>query len=294
MPISAAYCRARQSAAFSRSILITRLCPALANPSKFKGARVQLSFLCVRSAALAASFWLTGGIMKRNYQTDISCPVDDQDLLRQIAFHEAGHASAIYLYNKQKQLPPVYFQITIKALDHQKDSSLDSRLAYDHFAAVVEGGRLIHSLPIALIESTHYFSAAEQDAYQTAFEADMINLLIGPLAEAKHVALRDDEQFNARLVNIDALHYYGGTSDLEKVYEYLDIFIPARSRHEEKMAELFEQAFQFISSPAHWQAVERLAVYILNNKENIIGCEEAIAVLDKSGRDRFPKLSCRG
>ncbi|MDO9047471.1 MAG: hypothetical protein Q7U66_07000 [Methylobacter sp.] len=224
--------------------------------------------------------------MKRNYQTDTSYTINDHDLIRQIAFHEAGHAAAIYLYNKQKQLPPVYFQITIKALDRQKDST---RLAYDHFAAVVEGGRLIHSLPVALIESTHYFSAAEQDAYQTAFEADMINLLIGPLAEAKHVALRDDEQFNARLVNIDALHYYGGTSDLEKVYEYLDVFIAAGSRHEEKTVELFNKAFQFISSPTHWKAIERLAAYILSNKENIISCEEAIAVLDESG---VPRTKC--
>ena len=65
--------------------------------------------------------------MKRNYQTDVSCTINDQDLIRQIAFHEAGHATAIYLYNKQKQLPPVYFQITIKALDRLKDSSLDTR-----------------------------------------------------------------------------------------------------------------------------------------------------------------------
>ena len=218
--------------------------------------------------------------MKRNYQTDASYSITDQDLIRQIAFHEAGHAAAIYLYNKQKRLPPVYFQITIKAQDRQIDSPLNTcSLAY---AAVVEGGRLIHSLPVALIESTHYFSAAEQDAYQTAFEADMINLLIGPLAEAKHVALRDDEQFNAQLVNINALHNYGGTSDLNKVYEYLDIFIAARSRHKEKMVELFDKAFQFISTPTHWKAIERLADYILKNKDNIISCEEAIAVLDES------------
>jgi hypothetical protein len=228
--------------------------------------------------------------MKRNYPADASCSINDQDLIRQIAFHEAGHATAIYLYNKQKQLPPVHFQITIKPLDRQKDSPLNNcSLSYDHYAAVVEGGRLIHSLPVALIESAHYFSAGEQDAYQTAFEADMINLLIGPLAEAKHVALRDDEQFNARLVNINALHNYGGTSDLNKVYEYLDIFIAARSRHQEKMAELFDQAFQFINSPIHWRAIERLAGYILNNKENIISCEEAIAVLDESGT---PRVRC--
>ncbi len=222
--------------------------------------------------------------MKRSYQTDISSTINDQDLIRQIAFHEAGHAAAIYLYNKQKQLPPVYFQITIKALDRQKHSPLNSgSLAHDHYAAVVEGGRLIQSLSVALIESAHYFSAGAQDAYQTAFEADMINLLIGPLAEATHVALRDDEQFNAKLVNINALHNYGGTSDLNKVYEYLDIFIASRSRHQEKLAELFEQAFQFINSPVHWRAIERLAGYILNNKENSVSCEEAITVLDESG-----------
>jgi len=221
--------------------------------------------------------------MKRNYQTDASYSITDQDLIKQIAFHEAGHAAAIYLYNQQKQLPPVYFQISIKALGRQKNSLLDTcSLVYDHYAAVVEGGRLIHSLPVALIESAHYFSATEQDAYQTAFEADMINLLIGPLAEAKHVAFRDDEQFNAQLVNINALHNYGGTSDLNKVYEYLDIFIADRSRHKEKTVELFDKAFQFISSPAHWKAIARLADYILKNKENIISCEEAIAVLDES------------
>lgn len=222
--------------------------------------------------------------MKRNYQTDTSYAINDHDLIRQIAFHEAGHAAAIYLYNKQKQLPPVYFQITIKALDRLNDSPLNTcSLVYDHYAAVVEGGRLIHSLPVALIESTHYFSAVEQDAYQTAFEADMINLLIGPLAEAKHVAFRDDELFNAQLVNINALHNYGGTSDLEKVYEYLDTFIASRQRQEEKMIELFNNAFQFINSPVHWRAIERLADYILTNKDNIISCEEAIAVLDESG-----------
>lgn len=219
--------------------------------------------------------------MKRNYQADTSYVINDQDLVRQIAFHEAGHAAAIYLYNKQKQLPPVHFQITIKALGRQQDTPL-TNCSSTHFAAVIEGGRLIHSLPIALIESASYFSAVEQDAYQAAFEADMINFLIGPLAEAKHVAQRDDELFNNHLININALHNYGGTSDLNRVYEYLEAFIADRSRYEEKLAELFEQAFQFISSSTHWRAIEHLAAYILNNKEDTISCEEAIAVLDES------------
>jgi hypothetical protein len=61
---------------------------------------------------------------------------------------------------------------------------------------MVEGGCLIHSLPVTLIESANYFSLDEQDSYRTAFEADMINLLAGPPAEAKHVALHDNECFS--------------------------------------------------------------------------------------------------
>jgi hypothetical protein len=220
--------------------------------------------------------------MKRNYPIDAISSVLDQDMIKQIVFHEAGHAAAIHLYNKQKQLPPVYFQITIKKSDHSQTNPFARRtVTRDHFVAMVEGGCLIHSLPVALIESANYFSLNEQDSYRTAFEADMINLLVGPLAEAKHVALRDNESFGKNLINVNALHNYGGTSDLEKVYEYLENFISENSLHEEKIAELFDQAFQFIDSPVHWQAIERLAGYILDNTKNTIGCEEAIAVIDE-------------
>ena len=221
--------------------------------------------------------------MKRNYPIYAISAVSDQYLIKQIVFHEAGHAAAIHLYNKQKQLPPVYFQITIKQPDRSHTKPFASRASMrNHFVAMVEGGRLIQSLPITLIESANYFSVDEQDSYRTAFEADMINLLVGPLAEAKHVALRDNECFNKNLINVNALHHYGGTSDLEKVHEYLKNFISDTSRHEEKIAELFNQAFQFIDSPVHWQAIQRLAGYILDNTQNTIGCEEAIAVLDEN------------
>jgi hypothetical protein len=218
-------------------------------------------------------------IMKRDHQTDIPYLINDPELTRQTAFHEAGHAAAIYLYNKQKQLPPVHFQIAIKAIDSQKDNHLAIN---GNFSAVLEGGFLIHSLPLALIESAHYLSVTEHAVYQTAFEADMINLLIGPLAEAKYVAIHDNEPFDAHLINIDALYNYGGTSNLNKIHEYLDIFIVDKNRHQEKLAQLFDKAFQFINSTIHWQAIERLAHYILNNREDIISCEEAIIVLDKA------------
>ncbi|MGZ5051962.1 MAG: hypothetical protein ACXWF8_04725 [Methylobacter sp.] len=218
--------------------------------------------------------------MKRNYRTDICSTIDDQDLLRQIAFHEAGHAAAIYLYNKQQQLPPVYFRISIQALSNLRRNLTEACPSTDYYAAVVEGGRLIHCLPLAMIERAHLVSDADQSTYRAAFEADMVNLLIGPLAEAKHVALRDDEPFNARLVNLAALQHYGGASDLEKVHEYLDIFLTSDHQREEKLAELFVKAYEFISSTAHWRAIGRLADFIVNNMDNVISCEQAIAVLE--------------
>ncbi|NOU13536.1 MAG: hypothetical protein HOO92_06135 [Methylococcaceae bacterium] len=220
--------------------------------------------------------------MKRNCQLEATCLVD-QDLIKQIAFHEAGHATAIYLYNKQKQLPPVFFQITIKAVDRLIDSVLNtSQQHHQHVSGAIEGGHLIQSLPVTFINNADYFSVSEQAAHRTAFEADMINLMVGPLAEAKHVAMRDNEHFNAQLVNIHALHNYGGSSDLAKIDDYLDAFIGLKSQYEKKLAELFDIAFNFISSPVYWKAIERLADYIYNHRETTISCEEAIAVLDKS------------
>jgi len=219
--------------------------------------------------------------MKRNYHCGTHYLTNYQDLVRQIAFHEAGHAAAIYLYNKQQQLPPVFFKVTIKKLDPVTNMPLDTcSLTQNRFFAAVEGGHLIDSL--AVTESENYFSATELEAYQCALDADMINLLVGPLAEAKYVAIRDNECFNAQLVNINALHFYGGTSDLGRVYEYLEFFVADRNQHKDKMTEIFNKAFKFISSPVYWQAIERLADYITYSGENTISCEEAIVVLDEN------------
>ena len=46
----------------------------------------------------------------------------------------------------------------------------------------------------------------------------MINILVGPLAEAKYITQRDGELINPRLINLNTLHDYGGTSDLEGVW----------------------------------------------------------------------------
>jgi hypothetical protein len=175
----------------------------------------------------------------------------------------------------------VYFQITIhKAKPSIIDPVTDRAATADHFVSEIEGGCLIQSLPVLLMESAHHFSPDDYDTYRTAFEADMINLLVGPLAEAKYVALRDNEYFNKNLISIHSLHFYGGQSDLDKVYEYLAHLISDRSLQEVKLTELFNKAFQFIESPLHWKAIERLAAYLLDSTKTTVSSEEAMAVLD--------------
>ncbi len=211
--------------------------------------------------------------MQRNYQ---SCPSSNSqyDLTNQTAFHEAGHAVSIYLGNKAKQLPPVYFQIQIK-----KPTNLG-----DLFVAKVIDGRLIQNLPIAGLENAYSMTYEQQLVYQLAYEADVVNLLVGPLAEAKYVSLRDGEALNFNLLNTYALNYYGGASDVKKAYSYLEYFIPSKEEREDKMLELFSEAFDFIDAMDNWECILSLAHYILDSKKDVVSCEEAIAVLNiKSG-----------
>ena len=215
--------------------------------------------------------------MKRNYISEVCNPVSKREMVFQTAFHEAGHAAAIYIRNKKKKLPPVFFKITIQEpatpLMYHEDIC---HSFHEGFVAKVEGGRLINNLPV----SPKNFSPAEKKAYQQAYEADIVNLLIGPLAEAKYIAMRDDELINPLLVNIDALRYYGGSSDLQVTNDYLDCFVTEVKQRDEKIMSLFMEAYNFINDPANCKGITKLANYILDCKKNIIDCEEAIGVLD--------------
>ena len=127
--------------------------------------------------------------MERNYQLTALASLDLEELHRRTAFHEAGHAAAIHIRNKQQQLPPVFFEIQIKR-PHDDVQNL--------FAKVIDGN-LIQNLPIAVIESLSSISSSGQHSCQRAYEADVVNLLVGPLAEAKYVSMRDGEAFNPAL-----------------------------------------------------------------------------------------------
>lgn len=215
--------------------------------------------------------------MNRSYLTQTAFNESSfKELSRKTAIHEAGHAAAIYLGNKQKQLPPVFFQIFIAG----KEPGLQTAKIRRPWIASVQGGRLIHTLPSSVAEATDNFSPAQKQAYLNAFEADMVNLLVGPLAEANYVALRDDEIINASLVNLNALHNYGGTADLQVIQDYLDCWDGDETLRKQKIATLFAQAFEFINHRANWRAINALANTLLANDKQVFDCEEIMAVLD--------------
>lgn len=227
--------------------------------------------------------------MKRNKITEHP----DQNKLithkKRVAFHEAGHAAGIHLNNKARELPPVFFKIIFKdMIDVAVTDVMSYQTTHDDCVARVEGGRLIELLPPSLESMVHELmghnvaiSQLLQD-YLMAFEADIINLLIGPLAEAKHVSDADDEPFNHLLVNLKALRNYGGSSDLALVNEYLQSFSSDQQKRDKKLDELFTIAFDFVNNDANWGAITNLANYIIAGSKNIIHCEEIVSMLDQS------------
>ena len=223
--------------------------------------------------------------MKRNKIVDI----DRHNKLKQhkqcIAFHEAGHAAAIYLNNKARNLTPV--QIVFKDFSGAPDYDvLIYKATHDDSIARVEGGRLIELLPHSINDLEHTLIEHKQTKellvkdYLVAFEADIINLLVGPLAEAKHVYKRDDELFNHQLVNLKSLKNYGGGSDLALTHDYLESFSASKQIQDQKLAELFVLACDFVKDSANWKAITKLANYILESNKNIISCEEVVSVIE--------------
>lgn len=199
------------------------------------------------------------------------------------AYHQAGHAAAIYLGNKHAQLPALHFQIVIKP--YEQDRRQIDRFAgiycnYSKHSVKVEGGRLIQSLPLLLAESSRNLSSTKENPYGKAFEADVINLLAGSVAEAKYVASRDNEVFNAKLINLNALHFYGGSSDLKVISEYMEWFLPNEIDRDQKLDKLFSAAFSFVNKQSNWRAISALAESILVEPNDIISCEKIISLLD--------------
>lgn len=183
---------------------------------------------------------------------------------KRTAYHQAGHAVAICLGNREKQLPDVHFQIVVKPQSHNGQPLRRSLRIQAQYTATLEGGRLVQSLPCSFAEVTQTLSWPDQEHCRRAFEADVVNLLTGPLAEAKYVAVRDGKPFNATLVYLGALQFYGGKATVDTITEYLGCLVPDQAGRKQKLAGLFLSAYSFITQPANWAAITALA-------ENILG-----------------------
>lgn len=199
------------------------------------------------------------------------------------AYHEAGHAAAIHFNNRLKKLPPIFFKIV---LDNLQDGAtvpvLKDKDSSDKRTSMIKGGRLIHTLPL-LTEGLDTRLFLLTDEYHPAFEADIVNLLVGSLAEAKYIARMDNEPFKAQLLSTQTFSHYGGEADLALVYEYLQNYSADRQEQDQSLRYFLGRAFDFIDDQKNWQAVTKLANYILASNKNEISCEEAVAVLDSHG-----------
>jgi hypothetical protein len=218
--------------------------------------------------------------MKRNHIFNRAVNPAHQEVNRKVAIHEAGHAAAIYLGNKQKRLPPVFFQIFITPVNDGLQSSRFLGNPDIKYIANIEGGRLIPILPSSIEAATSGFSSEQITAYQQAFEADMINILVGSLAEAKYISQRDGMLINPRLRNLNALYYFGGISDVECINEYLNCFFENSDFRRQKIAELLWTAFSFINEGSNWHAITALADHIVREDRTVMECNEIISVLE--------------
>lgn len=216
--------------------------------------------------------------MNRDYLEGRPGTVVSLLLIEQAAYHEAGHAAAIVLRNRQQNLPKTNFRISLQGLSRLMHS--ENQLKTEHnqlLQTKLEGGLLLEN---QIIHQRLHDSNPATFAYRQACEADVVNLLAGPLAEAKYVALRDGEYFNQHLVDYQALKNYGGKSDQEKIEAYLDgLGMPAMKRAE-KVKELLSASFAFINQEHHWRAIASLADFIVSSKRDNISCEEAAALLE--------------
>jgi hypothetical protein len=105
-------------------------------------------------------------------------------------------------------------------------------------------------------------------------------LLAGSLTEAKYISSREGLDFSGDLVNLNALHLYGGGSELELVHEYMSCFVPNQTERKEKLEELFWDACRFVDNSSNWSAITVLAEYILDQPVGIIPCDKLISLLE--------------
>lgn len=218
--------------------------------------------------------------MKRNYYINDLDLGTFQKLAVQIAYHEAGHATAIYLYNKQQQLPSIFFQIHLKNYEDIKQLTAHDINYQGAYVAEIEGGCLIENLALNLSVSKNEIKPREKEEYYRALNADVINLLAGSIAEQNYLILRDNEIINEALLNIRNLGRYGNYSDMQKINNYLRFLSDCPVEQQQKLTLLLKESFFFITHPQTWKAVIAVAHYILDSQKQEVYCEDIFKVID--------------
>lgn len=222
--------------------------------------------------------------MKRNKSLTLTSHVHIKAHKKRIAYHEAGHAVAILVNNELKRLPPIFFRITIH--DSAQNSIANTGvglLTGENYSAEIEGGRLIKHVPESFdcfVENRE--SVHRNGSFFTAFIADIVNLLIGPLAEAKYTAINDGEIFNKNLITLSALHNYGGSSDLTLINEYLECFSSGKNEQDNLLTELLTDAFDFIDNAVNWKKIGLLAQHIINKDIKTIDYNEITTLIKQA------------
>jgi hypothetical protein len=204
--------------------------------------------------------------MRQYYKIPDKRVYDHLEINRQSAFHQAGHAAAIFFENNRKNLPSIYFQIQLLKLN-----GLTSP-----FLAKICGGRQIAD-PLMISQEDSF----DVNGCQIAYEADIINYLAGPLSEAKYVSIRDNVSFNVNVFKPYSLYNYLGTADRIEIGLYLESFLPSLKERETKLNQLFVEAFHFIQDVENWKRITALANHILNSAEDYISFDQVSEVLQQ-------------
>jgi hypothetical protein len=192
------------------------------------------------------------------------------------AYHLAGRAAAIHLGNEKKQLPAIHFQIVIalEAGHHQKFGKNLS--CNSQWMANMEGGVLTQPMLSSDMNAASALTPDELEKFHQAFEADIVNQLVGPLSEAKYIALRDNQTFDVNRIYLGALKFHGAKAALNLINHYMEFRQFGSSRQNKKLAELFLAAYGFISNQEIWQTICDLSNFIVKQNQTVISCETLV------------------
>jgi hypothetical protein len=198
-----------------------------------------------------------------------------------VAYHLAGQAVAICLGNSQKRLPDVHFSLILDQTGQDGQSTEPCPHPQGECIANIEGGRLIQHLPLSLAQALQELTNQQQrDEYKRAFEADLINLLTGFLAEEKYIAMRDGKTLHADLLTITVgLRFNDSNPGTELAVEYMDCFLFDKKDYD-RLNELFLDAYKFVNNKLNWFAISSLADQILSKSVDCFNFEDVISLLE--------------